>query len=219
MGLLTCARCGCTITAERKKAKYTYYRCTGHHGRCGNTYIREEHLADLLATVVERIRIPGEIADWIADGLRQDQLSLEQNRQESLARLTQRRQSVRSKLDRAYDDYLEGRLSESLWMRKSVEWESELTTFDAELSRTSRPKAAIVATGERILELAKTAHSRYLEEDLAERRRLLDSVLSNCTFDRGSLCPTYTKPFDLLVRANETGNWRGGRDSNPRPPA
>ena len=199
MGLLTCARCGCTITAERKKAKYTYYRCTGHHGRCGNTYIREEHLADLLSTVVERIRIPGEIADWIADGLRQDQLSLEQNRQESLARLTQRCQSVRSKLDRAYDDYLDGRLSESLWMRKSVEWESELTTIDGELSRLSRPNPAIVATGERILELAKTAHSRYLEEDLAERRRLLDSVLSNCTFDRGSVYPTYKKPFDLFA--------------------
>ena len=219
MGLLTCARCGCTITAERKKAKYTYYRCTGHHGRCGNTYIREEHLADLLATVVERIRISDEIADWIADGLREDERSLDQSRQESLVRNTQRRQSVRSKLDRAYDDYLDGRLSESLWMRKSVEWESELTTIDGELSRLSRPNPAIVATGERILELAKTAHSRYLEEDLAERRRLLDSVLSNCTFDRGTLCPTYTKPFDPLVRANETGNWRGGRDSNPRPPA
>ena len=31
-----------------------------------------------------------------------------------------------------------------------------------------------------------------------EQRRLLDdTVLSNCTFDRGSLCPTYASPFDL----------------------
>ena len=72
---------------------------------------------------------------------------------------------------------------------------------------------AYVATGEKILELAKTLHSRYLEEDFAERRRLLDSVLSNCTFDRGTLCPTYVKPFDLLAQGRETGNWRGGRDS------
>ena len=48
MGLLTCGRCGCTMTADRKKGKYTYYRCTGFHGRCGNAYIREERLADLL---------------------------------------------------------------------------------------------------------------------------------------------------------------------------
>jgi hypothetical protein len=52
MGLLTCARCGCSITAERKKGKYTYYRCTGFHGPCGNAYIREERLSALLGDVV-----------------------------------------------------------------------------------------------------------------------------------------------------------------------
>ena len=70
-----------------------------------------------------------------------------------------------------------------------------------------------------ILELAKTAYFRYSEQSPAEQRRLLDTVLSNCTFDRGSLCPAYVKPFDLLAKAVETGDWRGGRDSNPRPPA
>src|SRR5204863_5484107 len=45
---------------------------------------------------------------------------------------------------------------------------------------------------------------------------LLETVLSNCTFDRGSLKPTYTSPFDLLVKGNETRNWRRGWDSNPR---
>ena len=55
MGLLTCARCDCAVTAERKKGKYTYYRCTGYRGRCGNTYIREESLADLLGGVIQRI--------------------------------------------------------------------------------------------------------------------------------------------------------------------
>jgi len=44
---------------------------------------------------------------------------------------------------------------------------------------------------------------------------LADAAATNCTFDRGFLCPTYSKPFDLLVRGNETGDWRGRRDSNP----
>ncbi len=219
MGLLTCARCGCAMTAERKKGKYTYYRCTGFRGACGNSYIREEQLAGLLGTVVEQIQIPPDVADWIADDLRESQGALEQTRQASLARLAQRRHGVQAKLDRGYDDYLEGQISEGFWTRKSAEWESELATVDLEVSRLSRPTPAYLATGEKILELAKTAHSRYLEEDPAEQRRLLDSVLSNCTFDRGSLCPTYTKPFDLLSLGRTTGNWRGRRDSNPRPPA
>ena len=167
-----------------------------------------EQLAQQLGDVVERIQIPIELADWLADRLRDSHEDTEQTRQETVARLTQRRPGVQSKLDRAYDDYLEGRLSESLWMRKSTAWESELATISAELSRLSQPSTDYATTGERILELAKTAHSRYLEQDPTEQRRLLDTVLSNCTFDRGSLCPTYAKPFDLLSQGRETGNWR-----------
>ena len=33
-GMLTCAHDNCTITAELKKQKYVYYRCTGHRGPC-----------------------------------------------------------------------------------------------------------------------------------------------------------------------------------------
>ena len=219
MGLLTCGRCGCAMTAERKKAKYTYYRCTGFHGRCGNEYIREERLADLLGGVVQRIQIPGDVADSIAERLRDGQTETEQARQRSVSQLAQRQRAVQVKLDRGYEDYLEGRISESFWTRKSQEWETESATIDSEIGRLSRPAPAIVATGEKILELAKQAEFLYKSQNPVEQRRLLDTVLSNCTGDRGTLCPTYSKPFDLLVRGNETGCWRGRRDSNPRPPA
>ena len=71
----------------------------------------------------------------------------------------------------------------------------------AELGRVSRPTPAYTATAETILELAKTAHFRYLEQPFEERRRLLETLLSNCAFDRGSLCPTYSKPFDVQETA------------------
>ena len=219
MGLLNCARCGCAMTAERKKGKYTYYRCTGFRGTCGNAYIREERLADLLGEVVQRIQISPKLAQWIAEGLSDTQTTLENTRRQSVAHLTKRRQAIQTKLDRGYEDYLEERISDTLWARKSQEWESELGTIDVEAGRLSHPTPAYRVTGEKTLELAKRAYSLYSQQPFAERRRLLDSVLSNCTFDRGTLYPTYIKPFDLLSQGHETGNWRGRRDSNPRPPA
>ena len=214
-GLLRCGRCGCRITAETKKGRYAYYRCTGFRGRCGNTYIREEQLAARLGEVIARIQIPPAVADRLAEALRTSQAAIEQTRQDTLSRLAQRRQKLHARLDRAYDDLLDGRLSEALWTRKSAEWEAELATLDVECGTLTQSVPTYVATGQRILELAKTAHFRYLEQSPAEQRRLLEIVLSNCTFDRGSVCPTYAKPFDLLVQGNETGNWLGGRDSNP----
>ena len=95
---------------------------------------------------------------------------------------------------------------------------TELATMAAELSALDRPAMTFIATGERILELVKRAGILYKTQDPADQRRLLDSVLSNCTFDRGSVCPTYRKPFDLFARATETGEWRAQQDSNLRPP-
>jgi len=63
-------------------------------------------------------------------------------------------------------------------------------------------------TAAQIIELAKNAEFLYKSQVATEQRRLLETVLSNCTFDRGSVCPTYTSPFDLFVRGNEIGNWR-----------
>lgn len=213
--LLTCARCGCALTAEKKKGKYVYYRCTGYYGPCGNTYVREEQLARQLAAVVAPIRIPPAVADGLAEALRSTEAEADEHRAEALRQLDQRRRMVVSKLDRGYDDYVGAKISEEFLERKSQEWEAELQAIDAERARVNQPRTPIVATGARILELAKQAVFLYETQDPGEQRRLLETVLSNCTFDRGTLCATYNEPFDLLVRGNETGNWRGRRDSNP----
>jgi hypothetical protein len=205
MGLLTCARCGCAMTAEIKKGRYVYYRCTGARGACGNTYIREEQLADLLGTVVEQIQIPEPVADELAASLSAGQADLERDRAASVALQTQRKRAVQSKLDRGYEDYLDGKISEEFWTRKSAEWEAELTTVNGELSRLAAPSAAYAVTGVKILELARKAYFLYCQQNFEERRKLLEMVLSNCTFDRGTLCATYTSPFNLFAQGHETG--------------
>jgi hypothetical protein len=63
------------------------------------------------------------------------------------------------------------------------------------------------ATGSKILELAKNAHNLFVLQDSHDQARLLKMLVSNCTFDRGSLSVSYIKPFDLLVDGNENGNW------------
>jgi hypothetical protein len=115
----------------------------------------------------------------------------------------QQRRTVVSKLDRGYEDFVSGRISEEFWTRKSKEWEAELQAVDSERSRLELPRPLATTTTDRILELAKKAEFLYKSQEPVEQRRLLETVLSNCTFDRGTLCPTYSKPFDLLVRGTK----------------
>jgi site-specific DNA recombinase len=90
--------------------------------------------------------------------------------------------------------------------------------IDAERARVDAPRPNMLVTAVKILELAKQAEFLYKQQKPEEQRRLLETVLSNCAFDRGSLSVTYVKPFDLLVRGNKTGEWRAQQDSNLRPP-
>jgi site-specific DNA recombinase len=214
-GLVTCGRCGCALTAEIKKGRYVYYHCTGGRGACGNTYVREEELSRLFADVVKRVQVPVDVADWIAEALRESQDDKERFHRTAVMQLQQQYLAVQAKLDRAYDDRLAARITDELWVRKSGEWEAELASVRRETARHERASRDYAATGSKILELAKNAHNLFIRQDPREQARLLKTLVSNSTFDRGSLSVAYVKPFDLLVEGNETENWLGGRDSNP----
>ncbi|MPY88377.1 MAG: recombinase family protein [Luteitalea sp.] len=214
-GLVSCGRCGCAVTAEIKKGRYVYYHCTGGRGSCGNTYVREEELSRLFADVVKRIQVPIDVANWIAEALRESQSDKERYHRTAVMQLQQRYLAIQAKLDKAYDDRLGGRISDELWLRKSGEWEAELASTRRETARHERASHDYAATGSKILELAKSAHNLFIRQDPREQARLLKTLVSNSTFDRGSLSVTYVKPFDLLADGNETGDWLGGRDSGP----
>jgi hypothetical protein len=169
-----------------------------------------------LGDVIATIQIPQHVAKQIAASLRDDEGQVQHAQNEAWKRLEDRRRKVLAKLDRSYDDYLEGRITEDFWARKSEAWEEERRVIEAELGRLAQPQERVSVTAERILELAKKAVFLYEKQDPGEQRRLLQPVLSNCTFDRGTLCPTYTSPFDLFAKGKETGNWRREWDSNPR---
>jgi hypothetical protein len=108
-----------------------------------------------------------------------------------------------------------GQITDEMWSRKSSEWETELETIRGETAKHEQASHDYAVTGSKILELAKSAHNLFIQQNSQDQARLLKTLLSNCTFDRGSLLATYRKPFDMLVEGNENGNWLGGRDSNP----
>jgi len=133
----------------------------------------------------------------------------------AVMRLQQRHLAIQVKLDRAYDDRLRGIISEELWLRKSAEWQDELELVRAETARRDLASQNYAVTGSRILEHARDAARMFDRQERAEQARLVKTLVLNGTFDRGTLCPTYASPFDLFVKGNETGDWLGGRDSNP----
>ena len=217
-GLLKCAHDNCVVTAEVKKEKYVYYRCSGGRGPCDLPRFREQEIAERLGHVLEDVAIPPEIAKQIEETLKGDRVHAHAHIASERARLTRARDDVRRRMDAAYTDKLDGKIPEEFWERKQTEWQAEETRISMQITALKEPDF-----GERmidvheILELAQTAHSLYVTRKPAEQAEMLRSVLLNSSIDAVSLYPTYRSPFDLIAKRVKSEEWSGRADLNCRP--
>ena len=213
-GMLHCAYDKCRITAEIKKNRYTYYRCTGYRGPCELPYFREEEIGDRLGKILKDIHIPDRVLAQLETSLLSDKGNAEAIRKQQGERLQQRLASVRNRIDQAYTDKLDGKISEELWTRKAIEWQTEEQQVLLALQGFEQSQPDRILNGIRILELANKAHSLYLKQNSVEKAKLLRIVLSNCAVDAVSVYPTYRKPFDVIFQRAKSEEWCARRDSN-----
>ncbi len=50
-----------------------------------------------------------------------------------------------------------------------------------------------------LLELARNAQRLFVQQEPRQKRRLLNFVLSNCSWDDGEVIATFRQPFDLFA--------------------
>ena len=219
-GLLRCGYDGCLITAEIKKQRYIYYRCTFGRGNCDLPYFREEELSHRLGRILKDIYVPDSVVKDIQKSLATQKNSHADRLRAEEARLQQRLTAIRNRMDQAYLDKLDGKITAEFWERKNAEWlreEQQVQFAFAGLKQADEP--ARLLTASRTLELANKAYSLYVRQNPAEQAKLLKLVLSNCKIDAVSIMPAYRKPFDLIFTRAKNEEWRARRDSNSRPNA
>ena len=216
-GLLHCAHDNCMVTAEIKRNRYIYYHCTGYRGKCELPYFREEALGNRLGEILENIHIPSEILVPLQEAFHADQEKSAAWRKSERAKLQKRRAEIRNRMDRAYQDKLDGKITEEFWLRKSQEWQQEEYQVSLALQGMDEVQEDRLLSTSRILELANKAHSLYVKQNPTEQAKLLRMVLSNCGIDGVNLYPTYRKPFELIFQAAKTKEWWAWAESNCRP--
>ena len=202
------------------KGKYIYYRCSYGRGKCGLPYMREPALSEQLGTILKDIYVLDHVVRAVVVCMAGDQDRAEAQREAQVSSARQRLAVLRTRMDQAYEDKLDGKLDEQMWTRKMKDWRDQEVELEATLCRLEtavRPQNMLIA--QRILELANCAYSLYRTRNHAERGQLLKSVRLNCAIDGVNLTPTYRKPFDLIFRRAKNEEWSGRGDLNSRPPA
>ena len=235
-GLIACARCGCSVVGEIKKQKYIYYHCTGYADKCRGEpatcrrkYVREEALEQQFTAMLGQLRFDNKVLEWVHEALHASHAGERREHEEAIARLQAEHGRLGERISAMYVDKLDGKVSGEFFEEMSGNWREEQRRLQRDIERHEEAEQYYMEEGLRILELARNAQGLFERQPAREKRRLLNFVLSNCTWDDGDVVATFRQPFDLLaettaiaVRATAENQgkfakseiWLGDQDSN-----
>lgn len=96
-----------------------------------------------------------------------------------------------------------------MWHEKTSAWQKEILNIGSQLKAHSNSNYSYLDQGAKIIELARNAYPMYLQQEPAEKRKLLQILLSNCTLNGCDLHYNYKKPFDILIEGSNRRDWLG----------
>ncbi len=229
-GLMTCAFCGCSITAELKKGKYIYYRCTGMRDKkCpGMQMVREEVLTDQFASLLDGLVLSSENLEALKTALKESLADEAEMRRANMERIASESATIRAKLERMYLDRMDDRVSEEVYQSLRTKLQSELAGLDVQMHALDKAECSYYDLGLKLLELAQTATLRFIHADGPTRHSILLELLDRAELKERKVQVWLKEPFDTLLQRNverlangpemaQEEDWYSGRDSNPRP--
>lgn len=213
---MTCGHCGCAITAQEKRKKsglkYIYYHCTSGKGACdGVTYIREEKLNDWISAALLQVKVPDDIFEWTKKALQASHAQEREHHRKQIGLLEERYRTAHKKIDRAYEDKLEGLIEAEFWTAQNSRLNVELSQLEAQMTALRAANSAYLEKGVHLMELARQAPTLFKTMTPDEKRAIVNLVLSNPRIENGSLQYDFKKPFSMYANVTDLVKWRGGR--------
>lgn len=171
---LKCGVCGCSLTAEIKKAKYIYYHCTGNKGGiCKKDYIRQEEIDSVIEEMLKGLKL--------SDEKIRKQIDILTNR-----------------INQTYMDKLDGRIDETFWQELNSNLQAEKNDLMFELQNHEEADKDFIKNANLVFELAKNAHSIFLRHSTVERQKMLNLICSNFSYKGKELSIELDTPFNTI---------------------
>ena len=219
-GLIACHACGCAVVGEIKKERYVYYHCTGYADKCqGNPvscrrkYVREEVLEGQFTELLGRLKFDDEVLEWVRDALHASHAEERRENEEAIKRHQAEYKRLQDRINAMYVDKLDGLVDTAFFDKMSNQWREEQNRCLREIERHQIADKSYKDEGVALLDLARNAQMLFAKQEPREKRRLLNFILSNCTWEDGKVVAIFRQPFDILA---ETTNAAAHFDANEK---
>ena len=217
-GLLTCARCGCTVSGDIKKQKYVYYACSNSKGICTKIWIREEKILAILLAQFERIKLSDVQINDIITHLKQTYAHEQEFFKHSQETLRKELDQIQSRLSKLVDMHLDGTLDAETYKVKVEVYKERQREITLEMQAHIDTDESCLIDLKTVLDLATQAKEWFESSNLDEKQRLLRFFYSNLSLDGDNLHVEMKEPFSSMAKLSDQPVWLGRKDSNLRMP-
>ena len=196
---IRCGSCSNSFVGERQKG-HVYYRC--HTRGCTQKPIKEESVTERILEVLKMIEFSQDELSYFEDeinNLRENEpIRVEKVKQE----LALAAQSVASRLERLADAYMDGVFDRDTYASKKNMLIGDQARIKETLAEIEGNSEQVIVRLMRFLELAKSAYLSYKVANDAERRELVEMIVSNVCVNGNSLSFKLNPPFDNVAARN-----------------
>ena len=221
LGLMKCASCGCSITAEIQKG-HNYYRCTKKKGICQEKhYLREEVLGEQIKSFLQKVSLSSQDTEKVLAVLDSEQEQSKQQARSKIEGLKEQLKQVETKLAKLLDVYLADALSPEEYavkkqelLSQKMELQENINDFEQKGLSWLEPAREFVLSLNQAEKLAET-------ENKEEITTFLKNIGSNHILRNRQLIFSPKIPYNLIAERSEANRnhlqipyWCAGEDSN-----
>jgi site-specific DNA recombinase len=145
-----------------------------------------------------------EVLEWVRDALHASHADERRDHEEAIRRHQAEYKRLQERINAMYVDKLDGVVDTAFFEKMSTQWRDEQNRCLREIERHQHADQSYMDEGVQLLELARSAQKLFERQKPREKRRLLNFLLSNCTWKQGEVIATFRQPFDLLAETTAT---------------
>jgi DNA invertase Pin-like site-specific DNA recombinase len=187
-GIIRCAECGASITAEEKARPlknggfnyHTYYRCTRRIKRdCSEPPIRLDILEDQIRDIIGKITIPPQFKEWAIKQLKEEQSREIVDRDAITKSYRHNLDTCLKKLDALFNMRLNEEISPEEYAKKKDDLLQEKQKYEELIGDTQARVETWLDRADKAFMFAQTAQERFNTGTLDDKRYVLSCLGSN----------------------------------------
>ncbi len=201
-GLLKCANCGCSMSAELKKGKYVYYSCTNGKRICKREYVKEEVLLKPVRQFLGRIKLDDEQISKLVSNLKKNHENQSLYHKKKIKETNQEYDKFQNRIDKSFDLLADGSITKDIYDIKLKEYKEKQYDLGIQKNELTKADEDYHIVAKTVLNIAQKAEEIFESSEVTEKNQFMKFLLQNPVVDGKKPVFAMREPFSSIAKAS-----------------